>query len=40
VQILSLEDLPRMMERDHARPREQWWMGLRDVAKILRQPPT
>lgn len=39
VQILSLEDLPRMMEREDARPREQWWMGLRDVAKILRQPP-
>jgi 6-phosphofructokinase 1 len=39
VQILSLEELPRMMDRDHARPQEQWWMELRDIAQILRQPP-
>jgi 6-phosphofructokinase 1 len=31
--------LPRMMDRDHARPQEQWWMELRDIAQILRQPP-
>jgi 6-phosphofructokinase 1 len=39
VQVLSLEDLPRMMDREHARPRDQWWMELREIAKILRQPP-
>ncbi|NTU83417.1 MAG: 6-phosphofructokinase [Chloroflexales bacterium] len=39
VQIISLEDMPRMMEPDFARPREQWWMGLRDVAQAMRQPP-
>jgi len=35
VQVFDLEDMPRMMDPVHARPREQWWMGLRDVARIL-----
>jgi 6-phosphofructokinase 1 len=35
VQIFTLEDMPRMMQSGHARPREQWWMELRDVARIL-----
>jgi 6-phosphofructokinase 1 len=39
VQTLPLEDFPRAMEPDAARPREQWWMALRDVATDLRQPP-
>jgi 6-phosphofructokinase 1 len=39
VQILSLDELPRMMDSEHARPREQWWMELREIAQILRQPP-
>ncbi|HMQ33501.1 MAG TPA: 6-phosphofructokinase [Chloroflexaceae bacterium] len=39
VQIFSLEELPRMMDPVHARPREQWWMDLRSVARALRQSP-
>jgi 6-phosphofructokinase 1 len=39
VQIISLEDMPRLMEPDIARPREQWWMALREVARAMRQPP-
>ena len=39
VQILNIEDLPRMMDADHSRPREQWWMDLRDVARALNHPP-
>ncbi|NTW03794.1 MAG: 6-phosphofructokinase, partial [Oscillochloris sp.] len=39
VQILNIEDVPRMMDSEHARPREQWWMGLRDVASTLNRPP-
>lgn len=39
VQTFPLEDFPRMMEPSHARPREQWWMNLREVAQALRQPP-
>jgi 6-phosphofructokinase 1 len=39
VQTFPLEEFPRMMEPNRARPREQWWMALRDVARTLRQPP-
>jgi 6-phosphofructokinase 1 len=39
VQILNIEDVPRMMDAEHARPREQWWMALRDVARALTHPP-
>ncbi|MFV9504787.1 MAG: 6-phosphofructokinase [Oscillochloridaceae bacterium umkhey_bin13] len=39
VQLLSLEDLPRLMEPNFARPREQWWMEIGPVAEALRQPP-
>jgi 6-phosphofructokinase 1 len=35
VRIFNLEDVPRMMEPNAARPREQWWMGLRNIARIL-----
>ncbi len=39
VQTFSLADYPRMMEREAARPNEQWWMSLRQVARTLHQPP-
>jgi 6-phosphofructokinase 1 len=39
VQILNIEDIPRMMDAQHARPRDQWWMALRDVASALNHPP-
>lgn len=39
VQFFDLEDMPRMMEKDHQRPREQWWMQLREVAEVLVHPP-
>jgi 6-phosphofructokinase 1 len=38
VQILSLEDLPRMIDKTHERPKEQWWMELRPIAKLFAQP--
>ncbi len=39
VQIISLEDMPRLMEPTISRPRDQWWMELREVAHAMRQPP-
>jgi 6-phosphofructokinase 1 len=39
VQTLPLEDFPRAMEPNAARPREQWWMELLNVAADLREPP-
>jgi 6-phosphofructokinase 1 len=38
VQFSSLEDLPRMVDEAHQRPREQWWMDLRPIARALAQP--
>lgn len=37
VQFHSLEDLPRMVDNVHQRPKEQWWMRLRPIAKVLAQ---
>jgi 6-phosphofructokinase 1 len=38
VQFISLEDLPRMVIDPLQRPKEQWWMDLRPIAKLLAQP--
>ena len=35
VQISSIEDLPRLVDAEYQRPREQWWLGLRAIAKVL-----
>jgi 6-phosphofructokinase 1 len=37
-QFFELDNLPRMMEKQHGRPREQWWLDLRAVARVLAQP--
>ena len=34
----DLEDVPRLMDRRFRRPRQQWWLGLQSVARILAQP--
>ncbi|MFV1958723.1 MAG: 6-phosphofructokinase, partial [Planctomycetota bacterium] len=38
VHFHELRNLPRMIDRDLARPREQWWMGVRPTARILARP--
>jgi 6-phosphofructokinase 1 len=38
VHISDLEDLPRLVDMDHQRPKKQWWMELRPIAKIMAQP--
>lgn len=38
VEFHSLEDFRRMTEGQHQRPKEQWWMDLRPVARVLAQP--
>ena len=38
IEFHPLEDLPRMMDDVHGRPKKQWWMDLRPIAKILAQP--
>mgnify|MGYP003602853187 CR=1 FL=1 len=34
----DLIDLPRLVDMEHQRPKQQWWMELRRVAEILAQP--
>jgi 6-phosphofructokinase 1 len=38
VQFSSLEDLSRMVDEAHQRPKQQWWMELRPIARVLAQP--
>jgi 6-phosphofructokinase 1 len=38
VRIHNLEDLPRMADMELERPKDQWWLALRPVARILAQP--
>jgi 6-phosphofructokinase 1 len=38
VQISGLEDLPRLVDTDFQRPKTQWWLDLRPIAKIMALP--
>ncbi len=38
IQFTSLDDVPRMLDAAHARPKKQWWMDLRPIARVLAQP--
>jgi len=35
IKIFSLEDLPRMIDAAHFRPKEQWWLNLRALVRQL-----
>jgi 6-phosphofructokinase 1 len=38
VKFFTLEDLPRLLDTVHRRPKEQWWMELRPIVRLLAQP--
>jgi 6-phosphofructokinase 1 len=38
IKFHDLEDFPRMVDLPSQRPKEQWWMGLRSIARIMAQP--
>jgi 6-phosphofructokinase 1 len=38
IEFTGLENLPRLIEKDARRPKEQWWLELRPVARIMAQP--
>ena len=38
VEFTGLEDLPRLIEKGCRRPREQWWLELRPIARIMAKP--
>jgi 6-phosphofructokinase 1 len=37
VQFHNLEDMPRMIDLNYQRPKEQWWLELRKIASVLAQ---
>lgn len=34
----NLEEVPRLMDRKYRRPKRQWWLTLRPIAKVMAQP--
>jgi 6-phosphofructokinase 1 len=36
--LTNMEDLPRMIDNEFGRPKEQWWMDLRETVDLLAQP--
>ena len=38
IKFTDLENVPRMLDIEHSRPKKQWWLQLSDVAGILAQP--
>ena len=38
IQIHPLEDMPKMLDEVNQRPKQEWWMDLRSIAKVLAQP--
>jgi len=40
IQFTPLDELPRMMDDQEERPKAQWWLELRPIARALAHPPT
>ena len=38
IKITNLEDMPRLIDDTHERPKEQWWLSLKPLARLLSQP--
>ncbi len=38
INLHSLEDLPKLVDKDNQRPKQQWWMDVRSIAKLMSQP--
>jgi 6-phosphofructokinase 1 len=38
VHFTDLEDLPRMVDPEFRRPKDQWWLSLRPIARVLAKP--
>jgi 6-phosphofructokinase 1 len=34
----SLEEIPKMVDKENQRPKQQWWMEVRGIAKLMSQP--
>ncbi len=38
LRFFDLEDMPRMVDEKNKRPKQQWWLDLRPIAKVMAQP--
>ena len=38
IRIHSLDDFPRMIDKQFQRPKEQWWLEVRGIARIMAKP--
>jgi len=38
IRFTDFEDVPRLLDREERRPKEQWWLALRPIARVLAQP--
>jgi 6-phosphofructokinase 1 len=38
IDFTNLAEIPRLMDRKYRRPKHQWWLGLRPIAKVMAQP--
>jgi 6-phosphofructokinase 1 len=36
--VTPFEDLPRLMDFTHARPKKEWWLKLRPLARMMARP--
>jgi 6-phosphofructokinase 1 len=40
VQFTSLEEMPRLIDAAHLRPKQQWWLSLKPLVRLLALPGT
>ncbi len=38
IEFTEMADYPRLADREFGRPKNQWWMDLRQIARVLAQP--
>jgi len=38
MKFFDIEDIPRMADMTFSRPKEEWWMDMRVVARVLAKP--
>ena len=38
IQFTDMEDYPRLEDKVFGRPKKQWWMDIRPIARVLAQP--
>ena len=38
IQFTNFLDVPRLLDKELARPKDQWWLALREIAQVMAQP--